>query len=153
MACGIPGVSANHSVLSCIYIPPVSFSFSVESGPSLCRLSPLTGMCWKLFSLGQYEHFGARAMDSVMEICPSILSLFWRFKGAQPPPPPERGAWDWYVQFLEGTLHFWSKGVVGRYGSKTNTKSRLSGLHCVEQLNVTKYVNFSCCNGLAAWKL
>lgn len=81
------------------------------------------------FSPGQYEHF--RAMHSVMEICPSILSLFCglRVRGL---PPFERRAWDWYVQILEGTLHFWSRVVRCRYESKTNTnKAVLNSFVCV----------------------
>ncbi len=36
-------------------------------------------------------------------------------------PPFERGACDWYVQILESTLHFWSRSVQSKYGSKMNT--------------------------------
>lgn len=97
----------------------------------------VTMLMWgKLFSPGQYEQFRARAMDSVMEICPSILSLFCglRVHGL---PPFERGAWDWYVQILEGTLHFWSRGVQSRYVGKTNTNKAVlqcftnSFVHCL----------------------
>ena len=105
----------------------------------------LTGSVWAVLSQSNGQCYGNLPLYSL------IVLKVW---GCTAPPPSfERGAWDWYVQFLEGTLHFWSMGVPSRYGSKTNTKSRLPGLHCVEQLNITKYVNFSCCNGLAARQL
>lgn len=121
MACGIPSRSANSSVLSCIYIPQVSFLFQCNS-PSLCLLNPLTGMCSPCAVVR--EAFLTRSVWAVQNQSngqcygnlSSILSLFCGFRvHGRPVPHPFRGERETGMWHSE----IWSSGVQSSYGGKT----------------------------------
>lgn len=114
----IPQIQPTYSTVMFIYwsiqqqCRPVMYlhSSSFPHSPSLCLLNPRLSVCCRERSFsqqGQYEQFSATALDSVMEICASILFIVCGLRVSQPSPPFESGAWDWYVQILEGSLEWW----------------------------------------------